>query len=384
MPDPQESPEMQAAEIGKKMEDTGEDLGSLILIKEPDQLQPASSLLPYSTSFTNLIRYLNVVKDHLAFVKENEVPLPRGNFLYITPPGEDIKRCITFLAHQFYAKFIEILTSRILSENVVSSQHFVEALELGSGEPHSWASIVYVPSFGELVMGLQDPVQEHLLSQILGQNHVKDPPTILIAEIHDIQHLPQKITCQFDFIESIPPLSHEEATSFLREIVKFELPWDSPDLLSAPFWLNQLYKVGTRLNLLNLGNSPKQRKLTEKDVAKIIRELGIINQTPIDFGENPAKFRMLPNDTNTNLPFPKNTTFGDQILQDLASRQFSLASGILDKLLQGTPINALTEIERMLLVDYGILLSEDPAKLKIRLLNAKKRVDSIQNVFKKG
>jgi len=384
MPNPQDRIEIQVTEVEKKVEGTREDLGSLIIVKTPEQLLPAPSQLPYGPTFTNLIRYLNVVKDHLDFVKENEVPLPRGNFLYIVPPGEDIKRCLTHIAHQYDAKYIEILTSRILTENVTSTQFLVDALEKGGADPHTWASIIYLPDFGDLVAGLQDPVQIHILSQILGQNHVKDSPAVLIAEIHDIKHLPQVVTSQFDFIESVPPLSHEEAIVFLREIVKFDLPWESPDLLCAPLWLNQLHKVGVRLNLLNLASSPKQRKLTEKDVTKIIRELGILNSTSIDFAENSGKVRAVPNESNTELPFPKNTTFGDQILQDLASRQFSLASGILDKLLQGTPINTLTEIERTLLADYGILLSEEPAKLKIRLLNAKKRVDAIQNVFKKG
>ncbi len=384
MPDPLDKIELQAAEVGKKEIIPGEDPSDLILVKTPDLLQINLPQLPYAPAFTNLIRFLNAVKDHLELVKEREVPLPRGNFLFILPPGEDIQRCIIQIAHQFGTKYVELLTSRLLAENVVSAQVVADAFDKCSREPHMWASLLFIPDFGDFVAGLQDPVQQYILNQVLGQNNLKDPPIILIGEVHDARQLPPAMRAQFDFIESVPPLSREEAVAILRETVKFELPWESPDLLCTPLWLNQLQKVGARINLMNLAGGSKQRKLNEKDIGKIIREITILASSPEEPTEKANGGHTSPKEGNMEGIFPKNVSFGEQILQDLASRQFSLASSVLDKLLQGMPINALTEADRGLLTDYSILLSEDPAKLKVRLLSAKKRVDAIQNMFKKG
>jgi hypothetical protein len=384
MPDPKDKIEVQVTEVGKKESLTGEEPSDLIVVKTPDLLVVDLPQLPYAPAFTNLIRFLNAVKDHLELIKEREVPLPRGNFLFILPPGEDIRRCIIQIAHQFGTKYVEVLTSRLLAENVISAQIVADALEKCHQEPHIWASLLFIPDFGDFVAGLQDPVQQYILKQVLGQNDLKDPPIILIGEVHDARQLPPAMRAQFDFIESVPPLSREEAVAILRETVKFELPWESPDLLCAPLWLNQLQKVGARINLMHLAGGSKQRKLDEKDVSRIIREITCLACLPEEPAEKAEGGHPTTKEGNVDGIFPKNVSFGEQILQDLASRQFSLASGVLDKFLQGTPINTLTEAERGLLTDYSILLSEDPAKLKVRLLSAKKRVDAIQNMFKKG
>ncbi len=384
MPDPHESIELQAAEVGKKQINPEEDASDMIVVKIPDQLAANFPQLPYAPAFTNLIRFLNAVKEHAEIVKEHEVPLPRGNFLFILPPGEDIGLCVAQVAHQFSAKYVELITPRILAENVVSSQIVADALERCAGDPHMWATLLYIPDFGDFVSGLQDPIQQYVLNQILAQNNLKETPVILIAEVHDARQLPPTMRAQFDFIETVPALTREEAIPILRDIVKFELPWESPDLLCAPLWLNQLQKVGARINLMNLASGSKPRKLNEKDVAKIIREITSLGGGSEDTGEKTAAGRATSREAGTDMIYPKNISFGEQILQDLASRQFALASGVLDKLQQGMPINSLTEAERGLLTEYSILLSDEPAKLKVRLLSAKKRVDAIQNMFKKG
>ncbi len=382
MPDPHDKIEMQAAEVEKKEVGVVEDPSDLIVVKTPDQLAADFPQLPYAPAFTNLIRFLNVVKDHLNVVKENEVPLPRGNFLFTLPPGEDIRRCLNQIAHQFGTKFVELLTPRVLAEDVSSAQVISDALEKCLGEPRMWAALLYIPDFGEFLTGLKDPFQNYALYQILGKNNLKNPPTILVAEVHDALALSPAVRTQFDFVEAVPPLSREEAIPILREVVKFELPWESPDLLCAPLWLNQLQKVGTRLNLMNLATGSKQRKMTEKDVGKIVREIISLTGTTEEIPEKGAGTTF--KEPGSEVSYPKNISFGEQILQDLASRKFSLASGVLDKLLQGTPINALTDAERTLLAENSILLSDDPAKLKVRLLGAKKRVEAIQIMFKKG
>lgn len=384
MPDPQDTIKMQAAEVEKKETGHEEESSDLMVVKTPDQLAADFPQLPYAPAFTNLIRFLNAIKDHLIVVKENEVALPRGNFLFTLPPGEDIRRCIAQIAHQFSAKYVELLTPRVLAEDVASAQVISVALEKCLGEPRTWATLLYIPDFGEFLTGLQDPLQNYVLTQVLGQNILKDPPIILIAEVHDMRVLTPAMRAQFDFVEAVPPLSREEAITVLREVVKCELPWESPDLLCAPLWLNQLQKVGTRINLMNLANGSKQWKLTEKDIAKIVREITNLSGAQEETPEKGAGAHPNPKELGIEASYPKNISFGEQILQDLASRQFSLASGVLDKLLQGTPINSLTEAERTLLAEYSILLSDEPAKLKVRLLSAKKRVDAIQTMFKKG
>ncbi len=384
MPVPHDSIEIQAAEVGKKESSPVEDSNDIILVKTPDQLAADFPQLPYTPAFTNLIRFLNTIKDHLDIVKQSEVPLPRGNFLFTIPPGEDIRRCVAQIAHQYGAKYVELLTPRLLAQDVPSAHIISEALEKCRGEPRIWAAILYIPDFGEFLTGLQDPLQNYVLNQILGQNNLKDPPIIIIAEVHELGALTPALRAQFDFIEPVPPLSREEAVVVLREVVKFELPWESPDLLCGSLWLNQLQKVGTRINMINLASGSKQRKLTEKDVAKIVREITTLGGTPESLPEKGTDSHLNSKEGGIEVAYAKNTSFGEQILQDLASRHFSLASGVLDKLMQGTPINTLTESERLILAEFSILLSDDPAKLKIRLLSAKKRVDAIHTMFKKG
>ncbi|HMF31194.1 MAG TPA: hypothetical protein VKK79_07260 [Candidatus Lokiarchaeia archaeon] len=374
----------EAAEISDEVKQIEAGDTGVVWIRDPDQLPELLPILPYAGVFINLCQFLNVIKENGEFARNREILLPRGHFLYLSPVGEDVRPCLYHIARMFDLRFLELMVSRVLTEGIASTQVLSDAIERGTKNPDKWASLLYIPDFDIFLEALQDPVQHYLLSQSLVHETSSHAPLLIVAEIHDGEKIPPAIKTQFDFFETLPPLTRDEGVALLKEIVKFDLPWDSPSLLTGSIWMNQLRKVAGRVNMLALSRISKRRKIQEKEVNKIVQECATQTKEAIKSSADVVSPHAGITGTEVETLIPKNRSFGEQILQDLASRNFAIACNVLDKLMQGEPVTSLTDPERAVLAEYSnILLSDDLAKVKVRLLNAKKRVDAIKIAFKR-